>query len=298
MAQDFADFDEGSVAAGGAGAERLRRATNLLGAVTSLVLVAGVGLWGYRLAVRDVAGVPVIRAIEGPMRMAPDDPGGQIAAHQGLAVNAVAAGAPAVPPAEIVLAPRPVELADEDVAGLARSQPVAVAAAATVPEAAAAPLPGAPADPDAALRDAVSAALGAIAGPAEAAPPPRSPRPQPRPAGAAAEGAGAALTQIAATAAALPAAAEVDPATLRPGTRLVQLGAFPDAETARAAWDRLAQRSAAAMAGKERVVQAATSAGQSFFRLRVKGFDSEDAARMFCAAIAADDLRCIPVTHR
>ena len=62
-----------------------------LGAVVSLALVAGLGVWGYKLTVRDVSGVPVVRALEGPMRVLPTDPGGKLATHQGLAVNAVQA---------------------------------------------------------------------------------------------------------------------------------------------------------------------------------------------------------------
>ena len=47
---------------------------NILGAVTSLVLVAGVCVWGYQQLSRDVSGVPVIRAADGPMRVQPEDP--------------------------------------------------------------------------------------------------------------------------------------------------------------------------------------------------------------------------------
>jgi hypothetical protein len=53
-----------------------------------VALVVGLGVWGYKLAVRDVRGVPVIQAMDGPMRIAPEIPGGEIADHQGLAVNA------------------------------------------------------------------------------------------------------------------------------------------------------------------------------------------------------------------
>ena len=82
-------------------------------------LVLAMGLWGYKLAVRDIAGVPVIRALEGPMRVAPDDPGGSIADHQGLSVNDVAAvGSVAAPSERVVLAPKPVELSLEDAPGL------------------------------------------------------------------------------------------------------------------------------------------------------------------------------------
>ncbi len=91
---------------------------NVAGAVVSLALVAGVGVWGYKLLVRDVSGVPVVRAISGPMREQPNDPGGMAAAHQGLAVNSVAAeGSAAAPADRLMLAPEPVDVTDEDAAG-------------------------------------------------------------------------------------------------------------------------------------------------------------------------------------
>ncbi|MFN7223694.1 MAG: SPOR domain-containing protein [Paracoccaceae bacterium] len=101
---------------------------HLTGAVCSLTLIAGLGLWGYRLAVRDVTGVPVIRAIEGPMRVAPSNPGGDIADHQGMAINVIAAvGGAGEMPREIVLAPAPVELSAEDAPGLSALDPQDVA---------------------------------------------------------------------------------------------------------------------------------------------------------------------------
>lgn len=93
----------------------LGQLTNVMGAVISIALIAGVGVWGYKLFVRDVSGVPVVRAAEDEMRIAPKDPGGQQADHQGLAVNTVAAEGAAEAPAErLVLAPRPVDLKQED----------------------------------------------------------------------------------------------------------------------------------------------------------------------------------------
>ena len=90
-------------------------AANWLGAAMSLALIVGVSVWGYRLVMRDVSGVPVVMAIEGPMRVAPDNPGGQIARHEGLAVNDVAGtGASTPPPDQLVLAPQPLDITDED----------------------------------------------------------------------------------------------------------------------------------------------------------------------------------------
>jgi hypothetical protein len=93
----------------------IAKAVNLAGAAVSLALIAGIGVWGYKLVVRDVSGVPVVRAAEGPMRVQPESPGGRPAAHQGLAVNEVAGqGTAAPPPDRLTLAPRPVSLRDED----------------------------------------------------------------------------------------------------------------------------------------------------------------------------------------
>ncbi|MBD3765933.1 MAG: SPOR domain-containing protein, partial [Rhodobacterales bacterium] len=110
--QDFLD----APAAPGRGA-RMQRMINLAGAVSSVALLLGLAFWGYRVAVRDVQGVPVVRAIEGPMRIPHPDPGGTIAPHLGLAVNAVPAAGGAAPVADrLVLAPRPADLTDEDLA--------------------------------------------------------------------------------------------------------------------------------------------------------------------------------------
>ncbi|AXI55213.1 SPOR domain-containing protein [Sulfitobacter sp. JL08] len=101
-------------------AKPLGQLTNFVGAAVSVALIAGIGVWGYKLFIRDVSGIPVVRAVEGAMRIAPKDPGGAQADHQGLAVNSVAAEGSAEAPADrLVLAPRPVDLAAEDTPVLA-----------------------------------------------------------------------------------------------------------------------------------------------------------------------------------
>lgn len=91
------------------------RLTNLAGAAVSLALVVGVGVWGYKLLVRDVSGIPVVRAAEGEMRVRPQEPGGDFAEHQGLAVNTIAAiGTSAERAQSLRLAPQPTDLAEED----------------------------------------------------------------------------------------------------------------------------------------------------------------------------------------
>ncbi|WP_151718501.1 SPOR domain-containing protein [Gemmobacter serpentinus] len=153
---------------GGAAAQG-RRALNLAGAALSLALLLGAGVWGYKIAVRNVLGIPVIKAAEGPMRVAPDNPGGEVTAHQGLSVNDVAAVGVAAPlPEEIVLAPRPVDLADEDVPGLAPEPPaILMAPAAQAPVA----LP----EPDALAQDAGSDPLTSFTPLGEVSAPPAAP---------------------------------------------------------------------------------------------------------------------------
>lgn len=86
-----------------------------LGAIVSLALIIGGGIWGYKQIMRDVKGIPVVQALDGPMRRAPDNPGGQVADHTGLAVNAVQAEGTAEAPADTLsLAPEAVSLSSED----------------------------------------------------------------------------------------------------------------------------------------------------------------------------------------
>lgn len=349
---DFDDYDGYSPPRPG----RYQRVINLAGAATSLALVVGLGLWGYKLAVRDVTGVPVVRAALEPMRVAPQNPGGTVADYQGLAVNDIAAeGTAAPPPDRLVLAPRPVELSLEDGAGLTApvdaapgtdsataapapvtaapdlamaEEPTADLPATPLPDTDAAPLDAtAPLIPEAAIDEAVTAALAealadgtpalseladdpsdlaTLAAEPEAEAPEgaitRSPRPQRR-------GDGAAITAPEAAPEAAPdatpeaapvaaSATEVDPATLTAGTRLIQLGAFDTADQARDEWLRLQGKFGALLTGKSLVVEAATSGGSTFYRLRALPFESEDDARRLCTALLPDHDNCIPVTQR
>ena len=42
--------------------------TNWAGAAISLGLIVGAVMWGHSLLSRDVSGVPVVKALDGPMR--------------------------------------------------------------------------------------------------------------------------------------------------------------------------------------------------------------------------------------
>ncbi len=309
------------------------RWVRVAGAATSLALLVGVVVWGYKLAVRDVSGVPVIRAIEGPSRIAPEDPGGELASHVGLAVNQVAGTGSAAPgPDQVMLAPDPQDITDEDMT-MAAVGPLPDPAAPARPAlpAAAAPTPvpdsragagAAPAEapaPDEAVPEGQEAEAEPGEAPAEtaedtgedAAAPivvipttvpgvAHSPRPMARPeTDLAAEAAAAAVARaMGGEPEAGGGTEEVDPSTLPEGTRLAQIGAFETPDLARAEWDRVAERFGALMEGKRRVIQQAASGGRTFYRLRVEGFADVDEARRFCAALVAEQTNCIPTLVR
>lgn len=95
---------------------RLGQVLNYIAAVVSVGLIVGLGVWGVRLVSRDVSGVPVIRAMVGESRVAPDDPGGRLAEdHIGMAVNAVPAGQGAAAEGdEVAIAPPGAGLTEQD----------------------------------------------------------------------------------------------------------------------------------------------------------------------------------------
>lgn len=290
----------------------------------SLALIAGVGVWGYKLMVRDVSGIPVVRAVNGDMRVRPEEPGGQLALNQGLSVNAVAAEGVAQAPADrFVLAPRPMKLAAEDTPVLASMVVPGVASApqsqlseeangiAQVPDVAAALQSGSVDDLVNRLTDGVERidedgeaanivvnaeeivqpepVQAVFSGPG----PQLSLRPKVRPANAPAMVIPARADVVVDT-----PIAEIDATSLAAGTRLVQLGAFDSPEVAREQWTRIEGRFGDYLNGKARIVQKAQSGGRTFYRLRAHGFADLSEARRFCSALVAEGADCIPVVTR
>jgi len=126
MRQKMADFEYREAVFGAVNAPKedmqsgkIGKLVNATGALMSVALVAGIGVWGYNLLTRDATGVPVVRALDGPMRVQPDEPGGRKTAHQGLAVNGVQSKGVAQDVADrLVLAPDGAGVTGGDQAGL------------------------------------------------------------------------------------------------------------------------------------------------------------------------------------
>ncbi len=322
---DFDRFDErsrtrGNLSGHSTPAAQASRFVAMAGAATSVALVLGMGYWGYTLAVRDMTGIPVVQALEGPMRMAPEDPGGTIADHQGLSVNTIAAeGGVSAPADQLVLAPAPIGLDANDLTGttIAMVAPVSSRAAtqpglviAAVPqddEDGSNPLQTVSLDANtdiSALVEKLSQGAVPLSGELDITlntnPQPvfvlpkgalaQSPRPRPRPEG---------RVTMAAAAVETPAETqEITGENLASGTRLVQLGAFDSEDIARGEWARLSGKFADLLTDKTRIVQAAQSGGRTFYRLRAMGFADEADSRRFCSALVAERAACIPVAVR
>jgi hypothetical protein len=317
---DYGSSDEGGTFAA---------VLNWGGAILSLILIAGLMTWGWKLWVRDVTGVPVVRALEGPMRIAPDDPGGLASEYQGLTVNRIAESGQATPSDQVVLAPAPATLDEEEDLAMAELPSVApepeedivTVDVAPVPqidetrqlvptddgyeddmplvteEAEASSVASVPAPTASATDLAVAAALADL-----------GLRPEPEVLKVEAAANVPVITprpqmrpeNLQAVSMMVPVISdgEVDPSAIASGTRLVQLGAFGSADVARSEWNAIEERYNDFFVGKSRVIQEVASGGREFYRLRVMGFEDLADARRFCTVIVADGTNCIPVIHQ
>lgn len=283
----------------------------MAGAAVFVGLVGAMALWSYRLGTRDATEVPIIRAMEGPARLQPEDPGGLQAAHQGLEVNAVLSGQPApVPRERTPLEPAPPALAEED----GPLGELVVAAPASLPDAAegedlrmpeaeaqevlaaleiglAPDLGGAPAEADAPveadlLPEGTTSAMRPLGRPsnlvrATAKAPAAAPKAQPK----------------AATAVPAPGVAQArEVGSVSPGSRLVQLGAYDSEAITRQAWAQLVAKNGDLLGSKSLYVERTTSNARVFYRLRVAGFENTEQTRVMCEALRARSIDCIPVT--
>lgn len=322
---------------------------NIAAAMISLALIGGVGVWGYKLLMRDVTGVPVVRALVGEMRVSPENPGGEIANHMGLSVNSVSAlGGAAEPEDRLVLAPSNVSLKAEDlnVISLDKVDEVTLDVQELLGDTFLKSLLtdeiqpsdkvlretatlGTPIDPsvpltiedvlsfadqiatggalitnlgddvdlsteiavnDIALNfDIISDAVSGVR---------RSVRPKARDSSMLAAIATLIPVDVNILDVAGPITGEVSTVVIPVGTKLVQLGAFDNANTAASEWVNVVQRFPDFFDDKEKIIQEALSGGRSFFRLRAMGFTDLSDARRFCSALSAEGAACIPVVVR
>jgi len=276
-----------------------------IGAVLSLSLLAGAIGWSYKLVVRDINQIPIVRAQLGPLRVAPDNPGGLTAANQGLSVTQLAVNEKPLLSDEINLAPAAEILNEETSASLLREVDKLNQIDETYE------IKEINAENTTSLDGSSGAMKGETASKTESL-----------------------VAQVAfsqkkveienAVSLALSITSEFDPSltSLRPKTRprsvqqnrelivskepmsklpigsaIVQLGAFDSKSLAESEWRRFEKLLGSILAPKQMIIQKAESGGKIFYRLRAAGFNDISDARQFCTAIS-DKVACIPVVTR
>ena len=279
------------------------------GAALSLFLLAGAIGWSYQLIVRDVNQIPIVRAQLGPLRVAPDNPGGLTAANQGLSVTQLAVNEKPLLSNEIYLAPA-AEILNEENLELKVTEEYEsnkVDGAFEIKEVNAENSMNLEALPDQKevdsrsndvgvlskaafsqkkieIENAVSLALSITNEPDKSL---SWLRPKIRPVGFYRNG-NITEDQIVSN----------EPMPKLPiGSAVVQLGAFDSKSLAESEWQRFEKILGSILIPKKMVVQKAESGGKIFYRLRASGFSDISDARQFCTAIS-DKVACIPVVTR
>ena len=279
------------------------------GAALSLFLLAGAIGWSYQLIVRDVNQIPIVRAQLGPLRVAPDNPGGLTAANQGLSVTQLAVNEKPLLSNEIYLAPAAEILNEENLTLKVTEEDESnkVDGAFEIKEVNAENSMNLEALPDQKevdsrsndvgvlskaafsqkkieIENAVSLALSITNEPDKSL---SWLRPKIRPVGFYRNG-NITEDQIVSN----------EPMPKLPiGSAVVQLGAFDSKSLAESEWQRFEKILGSILIPKKMVVQKAESGGKIFYRLRASGFSDISDARQFCTAIS-DKVACIPVVTR
>ena len=262
---------------------------NIVGAFISFAVFIGVIGWGAQTLMRDSSGVPVVRALEGPSRMAPVNPGGVPASHQGLTVNQVSSSQKTVLVGELLqLAPGPINLQIDDLpvvkpiineatGSLKPKKTDILEIESSIVE------PSTDSDEIIVKLASIltSSTLSSLAPEAPNVMLNASSRPQVRP-----------NSWLQTN---LPRKVATRGGEVPLGTLMVQLGAFSDENTALEAWKRLSERYGDYFVGKEATILNGKISEQEIYRLRVYGFNDINESRRLCTALHGQNAECYPV---
>ena len=279
------------------------------GAALSFFLLVGAIGWSYQLIVRDINQIPVVRAQLGPLRVAPDDPGGLTAANQGLSVTQLAVNEKPLLSNEIHLAPAAEILNAEHLAlqvtehvksntddGTFEIKEVNAENGINLKEVfneievdnsskkEVVLSKVAFSQKKIEIENAVSLALSITDDPVDSL---TLLRPKLRP-----------MISRRNNKITGDQVVNNEPISNLPiGSAVVQLGAFENKNLAKSEWQRFEKLLGSILFSKKMIVQKAESGGKIFYRLRASGFDDISDARQFCSAIS-DRVACIPVVTR
>ena len=266
----------------------IRRTLIWIGLILSISIFAFLIIWGFSLNVSENAEIPVVKAKIKEARIISENPGGQIINYQGLSVNNVQEqGAAQVTAKRILLAPKPVELKEKDLAiteikkndnlddlgNTMINQPKKTIVLKETEE-------------DKQLTD-DSNKLSALALD-------RSKKPWAR------EMLNSKNTEKALERAEVERAeveiaeVEITEAKIKHGTNLVQLGSYSTRKEAQEAWASFLKRNGTIFKNKKRSIQKFESSRYPF-RLRASGFTTLDDSRDFCILLRGLIPTCLPM---
>jgi len=261
----------------------IRRTLIWIGLILSISIFVFLIIWGFSLNVSENAEIPVVKAKIKEARIISENPGGQIINYQGLSVNNVQEqGAAQVTAKRILLAPKPVELKEKDLAiteikkndnlddlgNTMINQPKKTIVLKETEE-------------DKQLTD-DSNKLSALALD-------RSKKPWAR------EMLNSKNTEKALERAEVEIAeVEITEAKIKRGTNLVQLGSYSTRKEAQEAWASFLKRNGTIFKNKKRSIQKFDSSRYPF-RLRASGFTTLDDSRDFCILLRGLIPTCLPM---
>ena len=253
-----------------------------IGLILSISIFVFLIIWGFSLNVSENAEIPVVKAKIKEARIISENPGGQIINYQGLSVNNVQEqGAAQVTAKRILLAPKPVELKEKDLAiteikkndnlvdlgNTMINQPKKTIVLKETEE-------------DKQLTD-DSNKLSALALD-------RSRKPWAR------EMLNSKNTEKVLEIAEVEIAeVEIAEVKIKRGTNLVQLGSYSTRKEAQEAWASLLKRNGTIFKNKKRSIQKFDSSRYPF-RLRASGFTTLDDSRDFCILLRGLIPTCLP----
>ena len=266
----------------------IRRTLIWIGLILSISIFVFLIIWGFSLNVSENAEIPVVKAKIKEARIISENPGGQIINYQGLSVNNVQEqGAAQVTAKRILLAPKPVELKEKDLAiteikktdnlddlgNTMINQPTKTIVLKETEE-------------DKQLKD-DSNKLSALALD-------RSRKPWAREmldtknTEKALEIAEVEIAEVEIT------EAKITEAKIKRGTNLVQLGSYSTRKEAQEAWARFLKRNGTIFKNKKRSILKFDSSRYPF-RLRASGFTTLNDSRDFCILLRGLIPTCLPM---
>ena len=283
---------------------------SIFGAVISLNLILWAGYWTYNIISRDINGIPIVAAQPGPLRVAPDTPGGIEAENIELAVTKIASQELPPNPKAVELAPSTEKLTPDDLTifqairqkkiidrqaalnnqihlGVIEpniSKEISLEPVNTVTNTANYSITENQSElVAAALALALKPSADNLIGSAVAQNKFKQIKPRLRP--------GSLLEASVSTTETVirPALASVET-----GLAVVQFGTFATETVAFEEWDRLSKNLSVILDGRPKYVERIKRNGNEIYRLRLGGFVNIDDASRFCSAVISQE-NCVPV---